>query len=884
MKTRVAILVTFIFSLLCLRQAEGQGFTTKGTDFWFAFMENYLGEDTIGSDRMKVYITTDFQTATGTISAPLGGWSQNFVVPPNSTVEITIPTVIAMCTRSDTIENRGIHVVSDNPVSVYQLNYVQYTSDANINIPTISLGKSYRVTTYQPSSASMAWTEVSISELVIVAAYNNTVIRVVPKCNTQGGHGANVPFTITLNQGQVYQIKSYPSSQYSLTGTLVEIDTNANDNCKTFALFSGNLCAFVPGDSCCCNNICEQMMPINTWGKQYVTVPLKTRASDVFRFVGQKNGTIFTINGGPPIGLNAGSYYEQNIANASFIDSNYPISVAQLSKSAGTDGNVNSDPFMIMLNPLEQTIRRIVFNSFVTSIISAYYVNIVTRTAYTNLVTLDGTGIAAAFLPVPGNPTYSYAQKTISQGNHVLKSDSGLIANVYGYGYYETYGYIAGATVNNLEITYNVISPTDTVRYYDLLDTICRGTPLTFAASHTPYITDYFWNFGDGSPIVHGQTVTHTYTNAGDFKITYYYQRNSICALDSIVWTIHIKCCNPPPVLNATSPLCVGVQTTITETGTTSPTATYTWDFNGGTIASGSGQGPYQVSWNGIGFDTVWVYVSEPNCETDSASYIIEVKPIPSSTFSLVSPLCAGEQIPIVYTGNASAGANYVWDFDGGSVASGTGQGPYEVIWTTGGTHTVTLTVTDYGCSSTSTEPASIYAPPYPHFTANPQTTFVDEPLIHFFDNSTNTSTWEWNFGDAYSGFDNFSTLPSPMHTYNTAGTYTVWLIAVSPNGCIDSVAMDIQILEYNTFYIPNAFIPNDNHINDIFEPYGINLNYTLYIFNRWGEEIFKGENKGWDGKYKGKKVEQDLFVWRLDYSFSDKLQKVAYGIVTLLK
>ena len=160
----------------------------------------------------------------------------------------------------------------------------------------------------------------------------------------------------------------------------------------------------------------------------------------------------------------------------------------------------------------------------------------------------------------------------------------------------------------------------------------------------------------------------------------------------------------------------------------------------------------------------------------------------------------------------------------------------------------------------------------------------MDEPLIHFFDNSTNTSTWEWNFGDAYSGFDNFSTLPSPMHTYNTAGTYTVWLIAVSPNGCIDSVAMDIQILEYNTFYIPNAFIPNDNHINDIFEPYGINLNYTLYIFNRWGEEIFKGENKGWDGKYKGKKVEQDLFVWRLEYSFSDKLQKVAYGIVTLLK
>ena len=884
MKNKVVIILVFFIMLLCFRKVEGQGFTTKGTDFWLGFMENYLGDDTASSDRMKVYITTDFLPASGTVSVPLGGWSQNFNIPPSSTFEVTVPTVVAMCTSTDAIENKGVHVTSDVPVSVYQLNYVQYTSDANIIIPTSSLGKKYRTTTYQPSPASMAWTEVSVSELVVVAAYDSTVIRIVPKCNTQGGHGANIPFTITLNQGEVYPIKSYPTSSYSLTGSLIEIDTTAVNNCKTFAVFSGNQCAFVPGDSCCCNHICEQMMPINSWGKQYVTVPLKTRASDVFRIVGQQNGTIFTINGGMPHGLNAGSYYEEDISTASFIDSNYPISVAQFSKSAGTDGNVNSDPFMIMINPLEQTIKRIVFNSFVTSIISSYYVNIVTKTANTNLVTLDGANISSAFSAVSSNSQYSYAQVTISQGNHILSSDSGLIANVYGYGWYETYGYIAGATVKNLEISYSIITPTDTLQYYDLVDTICKSTPLTFKATTNPYITDYYWNFGDGSPIVHGQTVSHTFNTAGSYTVTYYYQRSSICGLDSIVWTINIKCCNAPPVINGISPVCSGMQTTISDVSTFNPNVTYSWNFDGGTVVSGSGQGPYHVYWTNIGTDTIWTYISETNCSTDSAYYVIEISPIPTSDFTAVSPLCPGEVSTINYTGNAPPVANYQWDFDGANIISGNGQGPYSVLWMNQGTYNVTLTVTENGCDSSSTVPVTIFQPPVPQFTATPQTTFVEEPVVSFFDNSLNTSAWTWNFGDINSGVDNFSTMQSPTHSYYNQGTYPVLLIVTSPDGCVDSLSLDIHVIDFNTFYIPNAFTPNDNGLNEVFQPYSTKMDYTLYIFNRWGEQIFKGENKGWDGTFKGKLVMEGMYVWCLMYSYNNERIKSAYGKVTLLR
>ena len=876
--------ILLLFILLSPGTAKAQAFTTKGTDFWLTFLENYLDDDSAGTDQMKVYITTDFLPATGTVSIPKAGWSQNYTVQPNSTFEIVLPTALVMCAETDVIENTGVHVTSDNPVSVYQLNYVQYTSDANIIIPTSSLGKRYRVTTYQPSNASPLFTEVSVSELAVVAAYDSTTIRIVPKCNTQGNHGANIPFTITLNQGEVYQIRSYPSASYSLTGSLIEIDTTVANNCKTFAVFAGNKCAFVPGDSCCCNHICEQMMPIHSWGKKYITVPLKTRSSDVFRIVGQKNGTIFTLNGGLPQGLNAGGMYEADLNAPAYISSNYPISVAQFSKSAGNDGNEYSDPFMIMLNPLEQTVNRIVFNSFVTSIISDYYVNIVTRTAYTILVKLDGTSLATSFAPVAANPAYSYAQISVTQGNHILSSDSGLVANVYGYGWYESYGYIAGATVKNLEISFSIITPTDTAQYYNVVDTLCKNTPITFAATFNQYITSYTWDFGDGSPLASGQVVTHTYANPGNYLLRYYYQRSGICGLDSILWPINIKCCNQPPVLQATSPLCVGNHGQVYDTTLISTSANSFWTFGNAVVVSGTAPGPFDVYWTGPGSDSIWVKISEPGCDPDSTFATVRIDPIPTSDFSVSGPLCVGNVSNVQYTGNASDTALYQWTFPGGNIISGSGKGPYALLMNQAGVYNFSLAVTESGCSDTSYVLMEVFPSPQALFTPNPEVAFIEEPLIQFTDQSLNTSQWWWDFGESISGSDNNSDSPSPSHSYAEPGNYTVTLVVTSPEGCKDSITDNVQIIGNNSFYIPNAFTPNNDDVNSIFQPYSTKMSYTLYIFNRWGEQLFVGQDEGWDGKYKGVRVKDDVYVWLLHYSFYSEKPKIASGRVSVIR
>lgn len=844
-------------------------------------MENYTGDDTAGTDKMSVYITTDNLPATGIVSVPLGGFSQNFNIPANSTTQIIIPTAIVMCTTTDMNDNKGVHVTSDVPVTVYQLNYVQQTSDAAIIIPTISLGKRYRATTYSATDGDF-----ELSELMVVAAYNGTVIKITPKCATLGGHAANVPFTVTLNQGEVYQIQGNYLSSTDLTGSLIELDTTAADNCKTFAVFSGNKCAYVPLGFTACNHLCEQMMPMNTWGKEYITVPLKTRTGgDLFRIMASQNGTIFTINGGVPNGLNAGGFYDVTLATASYINSNKPISVAQFSRGWQTDGNVNSDPFMIMVNPLVQTIDYIVFNSFTTPIITAYNCNIVTKTANTGLVTLDGNPVT--FSPVFSFPQYSYAQVAVTQGNHLLRSDSGLVANVYGYGPWEAYGYIAGATVKNLDIDFSVITPTDTVKYYHFTDTICKGTPLIFSASFNQSISDYYWDFGDGTAQVHGQQVAHTFVNAGDFNVTYYYQRNNICGLDSVLWQIHIKCCNPLPGIDAINPACVGIPAAITDTSTFNPNAVYTWDFAGGNIISGNGQGPYQVSWNNTGTDTLWVFVAEPNCQIDSAGFIMDVYPVPASTFDVITPICLNEFSTITYTGSASPAATYNWDFLGGNVLSGSGQGPYNVNWTTSGTYNLDLTVIENGCTSLpSSNPVTVLQSPVASFMPDQQTVFVEDPIVNFTDGSAGAITWSWDFGDTLSGSDNFSDLPSPEHIFSHQGEYEVWLTVTNSEGCVDSTSMMIRVVDIHVYYMPNSFSPNADGINDIFQPYSTDIDYLLYIYNRWGELLFASplENVGWDGKYNGLPVIPDVYTWAMIFSFKGSAPKMVYGRVTVLK
>ena len=86
---------------------------------------------------------------------------------------------------------------------------------------------------------------------------------------------------------------------------------------------------------------------------------------------------------------------------------------------------------------------------------------------------------------------------------------------------------------------------------------------------------------------------------------------------------------------------------------------------------------------------------------TDETSVQISVNGLPTADFTATASICATDEATITYAGGASAGAVYNWDFDGGVAAPGTGAGPHLVTWSSGGTHTISLTVEENGCIST---------------------------------------------------------------------------------------------------------------------------------------------------------------------------------------
>lgn len=100
-------------------------------------------------------------------------------------------------------------------------------------------------------------------------------------------------------------------------------------------------------------------------------------------------------------------------------------------------------------------------------------------------------------------------------------------------------------------------------------------------------------------------------------------------------------------------------------------------------------------------------------------------------------------------------------------------------------------------------------------------------------------------------------------------GTY--WLRIDNNNGCHSTDTITVsQTKCHCTLYVPNAFTPNQDGLNDLFKPlYHCEIGeYSFRIFNRWGELLYESADpaEGWNGLYKGHVVKQDIYNYQLGY------------------
>ncbi len=236
---------------------------------------------------------------------------------------------------------------------------------------------------------------------------------------------------------------------------------------------------------------------------------------------------------------------------------------------------------------------------------------------------------------------------------------------------------------------------------------------------------------------------------------------------------------------------------------------------------------------------------------------------------------------------NASIGGNpFTWDFGDSSALSfetnpsHTYNFPGEYIVTLTGTgpdgilikKNTTIIVREQPDAELDITPAVLYISTPP--------SELDEPL-HCFALTTGVESVIWDFGDGTT-----TTEVNPLHRYQTTGVFDVTLTVITDYQCIDSETKfnAVRVERKGRIEFPNAFTPNMNgptggivnpndYSNDVFHGYGEDLlDYHLEIYNRFGIVLFKSDdiNIGWDGYFKGKLVEEGVYVYRISGKYNN--------------
>jgi len=224
---------------------------------------------------------------------------------------------------------------------------------------------------------------------------------------------------------------------------------------------------------------------------------------------------------------------------------------------------------------------------------------------------------------------------------------------------------------------------------------------------------------------------------------------------------------------------------------------TYSWQPGNGNT------NPYQVTPTVTSQYNVSVTDRWGCLATDSVTVTILSGGAQSFTVS-PNPVCENNAVTVTYTGPSAAGASYTWGFDGGTAASGSGQGPYQVSWTGSGTKNITLDVVDNGCTSPQvTQPLTIN--PNPVADAGADVTVCSGGVAQLGAANMPGYTYQWAPATNLSA----ANVANPTYTFiNTTGApvTTQYILNVTQNSCpdADTVLVTVNPPAATTISTPN--------------------------------------------------------------------------------
>jgi gliding motility-associated-like protein len=200
------------------------------------------------------------------------------------------------------------------------------------------------------------------------------------------------------------------------------------------------------------------------------------------------------------------------------------------------------------------------------------------------------------------------------------------------------------------------------------------------------------------------------------------------------------------------------------------------------------------------------------------------------------------------------------------------------------------VTITDAGgCQTQGTATVGEIPKPVAVFSTRSKPEEMNDPSVQFFNQSEAALTYEWHFGDG-----EVRSQEHPNHDYDSSGVYLVMLIARNEPryGCTDTAFRYVEVDPLYTFYIPNAFTPDGDGLNDTWGPSGANFeveSYNVQVYDRWGKLVWQTDNpdRQWNGRDQGSQepVRPGLYVYQfIVKQFNTFEPKRISGTVTIYR
>lgn len=329
--------------------------------------------------------------------------------------------------------------------------------------------------------------------------------------------------------------------------------------------------------------------------------------------------------------------------------------------------------------------------------------------------------------------------------------------------------------------------------------------------------------------------------------------------------------------------VCVGTNRTYKVNDAATP-STYTWKVNG--ITQLSTKNDINISWNNAGVYTITVQEhANGGCDGDirSGTVYVLAPPVPNAGPDQV--ICFGSTATL----NGSGGGIYQWlppnYLSATNIARPVMSAPFA------GVYRYVLDVTNaFGCRATQKDTVVITVlPPVKIFAGNDTSISVNQQLqLNAIDiNNSGFVSYLWTPSTGL----NSTAVKNPLAKFsstigNNGITYRV--TARTAAGCEASDDITVKIFAQADIYVPNAFTPNGDGLNDVIRPVLAGIRELKYfrVFNRYGEMVFATgkPGEGWNGIYKGERQNAGGFTWMaeaVDYR-GNIIQK--NGVVVLIR